>query len=209
LTNTRIIGILNNMAAPARNKKRVRNPALTRLKLLQATIDLIADAGPAALSLKEATRRAQLSRGVAYHHFRDRDHLLSEAKSWISGQLAQAVRQMDAAPMQRRTASGAMIVLNHRNAARVLIAGALAGKDFTIRHPLYKLTRKMLKEFLASGDARKDVDLEVLIHIMLGTLATILMFGETHKRADNNELAERFAAEWSRILARGIFRVPR
>jgi hypothetical protein len=119
------------------------------------------------------------------------------------------VRQLDVAPIEELTANGALLVLNNRNAARLLIASALAGKDFTISHPLYKLTKKMLEDFMASGHARKDVDLEVLIHIMLGTLPTTLMFGETHKHTDSHELAHRFSAEWSRILIRGIFQVPR
>jgi AcrR family transcriptional regulator len=40
-------------------KKRTRNPIETRAKLLQATIDLVTEKGPEALSLKEAARRAK------------------------------------------------------------------------------------------------------------------------------------------------------
>jgi AcrR family transcriptional regulator len=196
------------MPLPARKRAQVRNPTRTRQKLLQATIGLVADEGFGALSLKEAARRAKLSRGIAYHHFRDRDHLLTEAKRWISDQLSEAVRKMEAAPMPERTSCGARLVLENRDAARLLIAGSLSGKDFSPAHPLYKLTKRMLKTFLASGRARKDIDLEVLTYIMLGTLATILMLGETHKGADNEEIADRFSTEWSRILMRGIFRKP-
>jgi AcrR family transcriptional regulator len=192
------------MTKPARNKKRTRNPAQTRLKLLQATVDLVADKGPDALSLKAATRRAKLSRGVAYQHFRDRNHLLSEVKSWISDRLADGVRQLEAAPIEERTRYGARLVLNNRKAAKLMIVDALAGKNFSTHHPLYKLVRKMLRESLANGVIRKDVDLEVLIYIMLGTNATMLMLGETHKSVASNDLADRFAAEWSHILTRGI-----
>jgi AcrR family transcriptional regulator len=198
------------MAKSVRKKKRIRNPAHTRQKLLQATIDLVADKGSNALSLKEAAIRAKLSRGVAYQHFRDRDHLLTEAKLWISKRLSVAVQKMDAAPMEERTKYGARVVLNNREAAKLLIVDALAGKDFKHNHPLYKLVKKDLKNFLASGMARKDIDLEILTYIMLGTNATILMLGETHKGIDSNTLADRFSAEWSRILARGIFaQVPK
>jgi AcrR family transcriptional regulator len=189
-------------------KKRIRNPARTRLKLLQATIDVVADKGPEALSLKEAALRAKLSRGVAYQHFRDRDHLLAEAKRWISTRLAEGVRLMEAAPIEERTRVGARLVLNNRDAAKLMIADALAGKDFSTRHPLYKLVKKMLKDSMAQGVMRKDIDLEVLIYIMLGTNATMLMLGETHRGVDSDELADRFAAEWSRILSRGILAVP-
>jgi AcrR family transcriptional regulator len=197
------------MTAQAAKKKRVRNPAHTRLKLLQATVELVADKGPDALSLKEATRRAKLSRGVAYQHFRDRNHLLSEAKRWISTRISDSVRLMDEMPIEERIRSSARVILNNREAAKLLIADALTGKNLTSQHPLYKQTKKMLTDFLATDEARKDIDLEVLIYIMLGTNATMLMLGETHKRVDSNEIADRFAAEWSRMLTGGIFRQPR
>jgi predicted nucleotidyltransferase len=79
----------------------------------------------------------------------------------------------------------------------------------THKHPLYKQTKQMLEGSIARGECRKDVDLEVLIYIMLGTNATMLMLGETHKKVSSDEIADRFAAEWGRILAGGIFREPR
>src|SRR3546814_6819334 len=60
------------MKKSAPSKTRTRNPEQTRAKLLQATIDLLADKGADALSLKEAARIAKVSRGVAYQHFQDR-----------------------------------------------------------------------------------------------------------------------------------------
>jgi len=190
---------------PKQKSKRIRNPAHTRLKLLEATVGLVADKGSNALSLKEATQRAKLSRGVAYQHFRNRDHLLFEAKRWISGRMAVALRGLEAAPLEERNQYSARLVLNNREAAKLLIVDALAGKDLHNDHPLYKLVRKSLRELMASGVARKDVDLEALIYIMLGINAAILMMGETHKGDDSNDLADRFAAEWSRVLRRGMF----
>jgi AcrR family transcriptional regulator len=186
-------------------RKRIRNPVQTRAKLLQATVDLVADKGAEALSLKEAARRANLSRAVAYQHFKDRDHLLSEAKSWIAARLADAIKQVGAAPIEERTRDAARLVLQNREAAKLLIADALAGRDLGANHPLYKLVRKTLKEFVASGAGRGDIDLEVLTYIMLGTSATILMLGEALKGIGSDSLADRFAAEWSRILTSGIF----
>src|SRR3546814_8466211 len=47
------------MKKSAPSKTRTRNPEQTRAKLLQATIDLLADKGADALSLKEAARIAK------------------------------------------------------------------------------------------------------------------------------------------------------
>ena len=194
--------------APTR-KKRVRNPLRTRTKLLQATVDLIAEKGADALSLKEAAIRANLSRGVAYQHFRDRDSLLREAKSWISHRLADGIQQLDAAPLEERIGYGAKLVLDNREAAKLWIADALSGKAISTHHPLYQLVLKMLRDFKASGNARDEIDLEVLTYIMLGTNAVILMLGHTRAGNDSDALAQRFAREWARILRDGIFKNAR
>jgi AcrR family transcriptional regulator len=194
------------MTKEPRKKQRIRNPVQTRSKLLQATVDLVADKGSDALSLKEAARRANLSRGVAYQHFKDRDHLLREAKSWIAARLADGVKQLDAAPMEERTRYGARLLLNNREAAKLLIADGMAGRDLGANHPLHKLVKKILKSFTASGAAREDIDLEVLTYIMLGINASILMLGEAYKCDDSDAIADRFSAEWTRILTGGIFR---
>ena len=193
---------------PGSRKKRMRNPAQTRLKLLRATVGLVADKGRDALSLKEAARRAQVSRGVAYQHFRDRDHLLSEAKRWIVDQVTLGVRQTEGLPLKERVRHDARLILGNREAARVLIADALAGRDLLSDHPLYKLTRKLIKGLVANGTARKDIDVEMLTYIMLSVAAIILLVGASHKRMPKDELIERFATEWSALLERGIFTRP-
>jgi AcrR family transcriptional regulator len=190
-------------------KKRIRNPAKTRAKLLQATIDLVGEKGAEALSLKEAARRANVSRGVAYMHFDDRDQLLSEAKTWISERLQEGVKQFDrGASMHDRTFHTTKLVLDHREAAKLMITAALAGRDLDPHHPLYKLILKMLKELRSSGLARADIDLKIMTYIHLGSIATTIMLGEQHKGDDMNELAERFTNEWNRILREGIFLKP-
>jgi AcrR family transcriptional regulator len=190
-------------------KKRIRNPVKTRAKLLQATIDLVAEKGAEALSLKEAAHRANVSRGVAYMHFDDRDQLLSEAKTWISDRLQEGVKRFDrGATMYERTLYTTKLILDHPEAAKLMITAALAGKDLDPRHPLFKLISKMLKELRSSGLARSDLDLEIMTYIHLGSIATTIMLGAQHKGGDMNELAGRFTNEWNRILRDGIFLKP-
>jgi AcrR family transcriptional regulator len=198
-----------DMIKPPRKKERIRNPVQTRTRLLQATVDLIAEKGSEALSLKEATIKANLSRGVAYQHFKDRDHLLREAKSWISNRLADGIEQRVAASLEESIAYSAKVVLDNREAAKLWIADAIAGEEFTTRHPLYRLVSKMLRDFKASGDARDNIDLEVLTYIMLGTNAVMLMLRHTRSGHDSHALARRFAREWARILCQGIFKDAR
>jgi AcrR family transcriptional regulator len=193
------------MPGEPRKKQRIRNPVQTRAKLLRATIDLVTDKGVDALSLKEAAKMANLSRGVAYQHFKDRDHLLREAKSWISSRLQDAVTQFVGASLRDRVIYTTKLVLDNPEAAKLMIADALAGRALDPGHPLYELVLQMLKELTASGKARADMDLEIMTYIMLGTIATTIMLGEQHKGKDLDALAERFANEWRHILHDGIF----
>jgi AcrR family transcriptional regulator len=187
-------------------KKRTRNPVETRAKLLQATIDLVTEKGPDALSLKEAARRANVSRGVAYLHFDDRDQLLNDAKALIAERLQEGVKSFDRnASLHDRTLYTTRLVLDHPDASQSMIASAMAGRDLDRQHPLYKFVLNMLKELRASGKARPDIDLEILTYIMFGSIASTVMLGQQRKGEDIGDLAERFTNEWNRILLDGIF----
>ena len=141
------------MIRESQKKQRIRNPIQTRAKLLQATVDLVADKGPEALSLKEAAQKANLSRGVAYQHFKDRDHLLREAKSWISNRLQDGVTRFIGASLHDRVVYTTKLVLDNPEASKLMIADALAGRDLDPHHPLYKLVMKLLRQLIASGEA--------------------------------------------------------
>lgn len=186
-------------------KTRTRNPQQTRVKLLQATIDLVAEKGSDSLSLKEAARVAKVSRGVAYQHFEDRDHLLREAKAWLSERLLESLAgEPDPDSTEDRVYLAARLVLNNREASRVMLADAMAGKELTPDQPLYKLLITALKQFTATDNARPDMDLEVLSFILLGAMASIIMLSYQHD-GDVDRLAQRFTDEYTRILREGIF----
>ena len=195
------------MARKSKSKQpRIRNPVETRAKLMRATMELVTEKGAAALSLKEAARRAKVSRAVAYLHFEDREQLLSEAKRWISEGLQDGVKRFQSnASLHDRTFYTTKLVLDHPEAAKLMITGAMGGADLDRQHPLYRLVLSMLKGLKESGKARADVDLEVLTYIMFGSIASTLMFGAQRKGDDVDWLAERFTNEWSRILQEGIF----
>jgi AcrR family transcriptional regulator len=190
-------------------QKRVRNPAATRAKLLQATIELVTEKGAEALSLKEAARRANVSRGVAYLHFDDREQLLNEARNWISERLQDGLRDVPGnASLYDRTFHGTKLVLDHPEASKLMMTSALSGADLDRKHPLYKLTLSSLEKLRDAGKVRSDVDIEILTYILFGSIASTIMLGAQCKSETTQRLAERYTYEWSRILQEGIF-VPR
>ena len=173
---------------------------------MRATMELVTEKGAAALSLKEAARRAKVSRGVAYLHFEDREQLLNEAKRWISEGLQDGVKRFESgASLHDRTFYTTKLVLDHPEAAQLMITGAMGGADLDRQHPLFKLVSGMLKDFKGTGKAAAELDLEVLTYIMFGSIASTLMFGAQRKGDAVDSLAERFTNEWNRILQEGIF----
>ena len=61
--------------------------------LLRAAIELIAEVGPAAFTLREVARRAGISHNAPYRHFRDKDELLAAVATEGFERLAKALTQ--------------------------------------------------------------------------------------------------------------------
>jgi AcrR family transcriptional regulator len=59
--------------------------------LLQAALGLIAEAGPAAFTLREVARRAGISHNAPYRHFREKDELLAAVATEGFDRLAEAL----------------------------------------------------------------------------------------------------------------------
>jgi AcrR family transcriptional regulator len=184
---------------------RIKNSEHTRMKLLQATIDLVAKKGADALEMKEVARTASVSRAMAYRHFDDREHLLREAKQWLSDRLLESVTEPQSTSLEDQVYEAAKLVLGNREASRLWVADALDGKVHDLDHPLYKTLIQSLEQFRVSSNARHDIDVEVLTSIMFGVVATLIILGQQQKDADVEDIARRFSAEWTRILSRGLF----
>ncbi|MES2490187.1 MAG: TetR/AcrR family transcriptional regulator [Pseudomonadota bacterium] len=192
------------MAEPTPRKTHIRNPVQTRERLLQATVELLALKGPDALSIKEAAQLANVSRGVAYQHFTDRDHLLREAKGWITERLLESVQYSSVASADDVMLQTARLVMKNRDAATLLIADAIAGRELSSDHPINRMVRQTLKHMQSTGEARADLDVEILSYIFLGMTSTLVMLSRLPD-SDPEALAQRFTRELSNFLRHGIF----
>ncbi len=67
------------MAAHKQSTNRSRQKQITRKKLLNATIDIIADEGLSGVTMAKVAGRTGLSRGICNFHFETKDHLMLEA----------------------------------------------------------------------------------------------------------------------------------
>lgn len=191
-------------AKTAARRPRIRNPVQTRARLLQATVELLGRAGPDGVSLKEAAQIANVSRGVAYQHFTDRDHLLREAKDWIMERLLQSVQDSSIAAPGDVILHTARLVLQNRDATALLMSDAIAGRELLRDQPLNRVVQQMLKAMQSSGDARADIDVEILSYIFIGMTSTLVMLSRLPD-SDPEQLAQRFANELSNFMRLGIY----
>jgi len=187
-------------------KSRIRNPEQTRAKLLQATIQLIAEKGADSLSVKEAAQVANISRAAAYQHFENREALLIAAKAWVSDQLSVPMTKVNSASMDENVYHVAKLILDNTEAARLFAVDVLSGKDFNPDHPLHKMLLESLVRSKTSGAIREDIDDETLSYIMLGVIFSVLMLSGASKTRGNDEIAEKFTREWTGILRHGMFK---
>jgi AcrR family transcriptional regulator len=191
---------------PKRKPKKIsRNPSLTRSKLLIAAVDVIAEKGAEALTLKEAAEVAQVSRAVAYHHFKDRDHLVSEAQAWITDMMVEFVSDVGGGSLEEKVYQSTKLVLNNLEASKLVLMEAVTGKGFKRNHPLYRILRKTLTNFIESGEVAEDLDVEVLSLILLGSASAMILLGMYNKRISTDVLAQRFTKEWTRLLTEGVY----
>lgn len=112
---------LASAAKPAASEKRYHHGDLRRA-LLDAAAELIAEQGPAALSLREVARKAGVSHGAPAHHFRDKAGMLTALASEGFTLFAQAMRKArDRAgddAVERFAATGVAYVLFARDHRR-------------------------------------------------------------------------------------------
>lgn len=67
------------MPSHKQNTNRSKQKQITRQKLLEATIDIIADKGLAGVTMAKVAGRTGLSRGICNFHFDTKEHLILEA----------------------------------------------------------------------------------------------------------------------------------
>jgi len=96
--------------------------------LVSAGLDIAAEGGPEALSLREAARRAGVSPTAAYRHFENRDALVMAVKVAVLAQLGAALR----AATRLRLPSG---LEDSERGRRRLISIGRAYVEFAIANP--------------------------------------------------------------------------
>src|SRR5262245_16937436 len=106
-----------------------------RRTVLDASLDLIAEQGLAALSMREVARRAGVSHQAPYHHFQDREGILAAIALEGFTRLHEAMRRAAAQhtdPVERLNAiGGAYLTFASHNPGhfKIMFRSELVGVD--------------------------------------------------------------------------------
>ncbi len=126
-----------------------------RAALLEVALDLAREGGPAAVSLREVTRRVGVSPAAAYRHVRDREALLRAA--------AQEIQARMVVPMRERLASSGERADAAARALDRLRGVGLGYIDFALAEPGWFATAMLgVAEPPADGPAHAAPFLELL-----------------------------------------------
>ncbi|OZB80319.1 TetR/AcrR family transcriptional regulator [Microbacterium sp. 13-71-7] len=132
--------------------------------LVQAAVELARDGGPAAVTIREATRRAGVSPNAAYRHFPSRAALIDATAAAIQQGLAAAMTDApDRSPAERLQRIGAAYVdfaLDEPGWFAVVFFGIRPPDPATVREaPAFVALTAALDDLVAAGDlaaARRD-----------------------------------------------------
>ena len=166
---------------------RERNPRgqgdRLRVDLLDATVDLIADAGSVdGVSLRAAAKRAGVSPMAVYNHFEDKDALLEAAVEhcWQEFQGALAEAMVDPDPVVRLRAAGAAYVrfaLERPGQYAVMFSGTanLPERPEAIGMSAFDDLVAMVAEILDANDDDRDPTFVALqVHTWIHGIVTLV-----------------------------------
>lgn len=189
---------------PAKQPRRPRrrDPHSTRDAILRAARELVAERGPAGMTISEVAHRAGVNRGTAYQHFRNRDELAAAVHDWFGRTLAMLLA--GDLPVSETIDLFLEFIVGHPEYAQLWIH-----EMFSIPNGRSSETWKTfvaaLESFAASEGAQPGIDPERLGRILVSAPLVWSLWGNrTLAEADRSLEVRCFAREIKRMLLFGV-----
>ena len=159
---------------------RAEKAEATRLRLFEAAVEIVGEAGYAATSVAMITAKAKVAQGTFYNYFESRQDLLDQLLPAISDQLHERVRQRvlaapdDPRERERARLSGFFEFLEEApHLFKILSEGPVQAPEGFRRHLQQQADsfRRALRYELKRGNLRiTDPDeLEVVLHVLMSS----------------------------------------
>jgi AcrR family transcriptional regulator len=158
----------------------------TREKLFGAAIELIAESGLAATTVDQIAERAGVAKGTVYYNFGSKAALFAALLEYGVDRLAAALR--DAASgrppleaLEAAVAAELAFIGEHESFARLLIAETWrSGGDWQrtarlIRERAIGVVADVLRDAVAAGDLRSDLDTGTAASAVFGMVLTVAL----------------------------------
>src|SRR3954447_15324118 len=189
---------------------RVQQSEATRRKLLRVGRDLFTRNGFSDVPTEEIVRRAGVTRGALYHHFRDKRDLFAAVVEQVEQEVlervaAVALSEEDAWERQRAAIGAYLDVCLEPAVQRIVLTdapsvlGLAAWREIEAKYGL-ALVRAGLQSVIEAGYIEEQ-PVEPLAHLFLGALTE---GGLVIARADDREAARREVGDSLERILRGM-----
>jgi AcrR family transcriptional regulator len=187
-------------------RARVRDPDATHELILAAAQAMMAEQGPAGLTVSDVARRAGVNRGTAYQHFPTRERLVAAVLERL-GRGTKALLDATAPEgLDARIDATVEHFVGNPELVRLSLFRMLAG----IPHPTSELWEDYVQRvhaLAASSGARPDADGDMLAVILLG--ATMLWSLRVQSGGASAAATRRYLRELKRLMLYGVIRPER
>lgn len=190
-----------------------RDPDRTRKAILEAAKELIASEGVDAVSVSSVARLANVNRGTAYLHFKDREELMDATISSVVTELSSVIRKVsshiqDWAPNDDSVMEAIAKTLgNNTTLVKVVLQEMIMGET-AHTDELWEIWDDGLKSLRDHPNVSDNVDYHVLA--VLGVAASflwpIVTDAENMSKAKRDRSSKRFAMAFDRIVLEGILK---
>jgi len=196
----------------ARGRRDNSDPEATRREILQAALEVLARDGPENLNVTEVARRAGVNRGTAYQHFPTREDLVHATTSWVSERMYEAFYgdmgdlwdEGQVYPPDLATERLADFAMNNPELSRAWLFDVMATEGAVTDRFWQKFVAE-LKEFVARGYGRADIDIEVYAFIVLSSAFLWPIWAGAHGKGvrSRQKMQQRFIDEMMRLVMFG------
>jgi len=215
------------MAKADNPTRRKRDPEFTRVTILEAAKDILAQDGAEGLSISSVAKYAKVDRGTVHRHFQNKEDLVRATLDWVSQHLLEAVYDVES--MEVATGKPEKLTQVHfpdlingmadfnTRLADYAIDNPEIGRiwlyDVLSReHPkddvFYKHYVQGLQDLADSDMAESGIDVEVLAVLMLTSYFMWPVWVGAHARGKKARkiMARRFGNEVLRLSMHGTLR---
>lgn len=183
-------------------RRRHRSFTESHLEMIETAVRLISEQGVASLSITAVARAMAIDRTTVYYHFKDREELVAEVKSWASTELIKAFTF--AGPIEDRIDYTTRYVLDNPELVKLWIDDFIAIGDIRNSFPLWDT---MIEAFVprTRSDPEYPIDAEVyFVNLLTSAIIGPRVFKNSIcPDADTETVVRRFRIERMRLLSSG------